>query len=409
MMRKFRGVTVVVVAGLVLMAGILLFWWWRPFAPPAPGFRRIPAGAGATGMMVLGYDFLNPKPCVNGLLWLYAARTNQAMRTFLFDVPNRQLVGEFEGTMPALFNADGTRILCATVDRRPPNPFFARLQRIVRRISGTQFIIQQGLMETGTCWMLDVSRGAFAEVGSFRCLSGAVVRFNPSPAAGFAYLVPFQVSTAWTNVHVFDLNLGKSWIDKIPGHPEGWWDESQIICRGSNGDWLLHDIHSHKQTSLLRSADLADFLGAHQITEGAQSFQVLDAWGGPAQRLYLSVQQNHWLASTAPLLSLSRVDRSLRLEHRMFKFEWSDHLDHTGQWYLYSGREVGQRSDGVYLRNLAGEPDQTLVRETGAPVFSMPRFSGDSVIYVRSNALWRVELGMNNPHQIFPPIENQRP
>ncbi|PYM12856.1 MAG: hypothetical protein DME18_10335 [Verrucomicrobia bacterium] len=86
-----------------------------------------------------------------------------------------------------------------------------------------------------------------------------------------------------------------------------------------------------------------------------------------------------------------------------FKFEWSDSLDPTGRYYLFSGREAGAASDGVFLRDKQSGSNRTLVIPTKNTYFSIPRFYGDSVIYVRSNILWRISLDGTSNVQLFPP------
>lgn len=85
------------------------------------------------------------------------------------------------------------------------------------------------------------------------------------------------------------------------------------------------------------------------------------------------------------------------------KFEWSDHLDPTARYYLYSGRERGHGNDAVYVRDLQNGTTRILVPPANGAHFSLPRFYHDSVIYVRNNALWRINLDGFNNIKLFPP------
>jgi len=85
-----------------------------------------------------------------------------------------------------------------------------------------------------------------------------------------------------------------------------------------------------------------------------------------------------------------------------FKFEWSDHLDPTATFYLYTGRQIGDRSAGVFLRDLRDNTTRTLVVPDNSRYFSMPRFHHDGVIYVRSNSLWWIDLNGSNQTCVFP-------
>jgi len=100
---------------------------------------------------------------------------------------------------------------------------------------------------------------------------------------------------------------------------------------------------------------------------------------------------------------VERPDGRLTLLASRFKFEWSDSLDPTGRYYLFSGREAGAASDGVFLRDKQSGSNRTLVIPTKNTYFSIPRFYGDSVIYVRSNILWRISLDGTSNVQLFPP------
>jgi len=103
------------------------------------------------------------------------------------------------------------------------------------------------------------------------------------------------------------------------------------------------------------------------------------------------------------LIKVERPGAKLTLLSPSFKFEWSDHLDPTGRYYLYSGREAGDSSDGVFVRDLRNGTTNILVAPTSSKYFSIPRFYRDSVIYIRSNALWRINLDGSNNTKLFPP------
>jgi hypothetical protein len=88
-----------------------------------------------------------------------------------------------------------------------------------------------------------------------------------------------------------------------------------------------------------------------------------------------------------------------------FKFEWSDHFDATGNYYLYSGRDAGQTNSAVYLRDLKTGRTRELVPPDANHTndFSIPQFHGQEVIYVRSNALWEIGLEGSGNRRLFPP------
>jgi hypothetical protein len=128
-------------------------------------------------------------------------------------------------------------------------------------------------------------------------------------------------------------------------------------------------------------------------------------WNGRENDFYLTDTHQKWLAAESYLIKLERPDGRLRLLFPRFKFEWSDHLDAAGRQYLYSGREAGEGSDGVFLRDLDSGTNRVLVAPDAEKHFSLPRFYRDSVIYVRSNAVWRIGLDGANNVKLFPPAQ----
>jgi hypothetical protein len=110
-----------------------------------------------------------------------------------------------------------------------------------------------------------------------------------------------------------------------------------------------------------------------------------------------------WQATNSYLIKLERPGAALNLMAGDFKFEWSDHLDPTTIRYVYSGREAGDRTTGVFLRDLGQNTTRTLVVPDESRYFSLPRFYHDGVIYVRSNMLWWIDLNGSNHTCVFPP------
>jgi hypothetical protein len=109
------------------------------------------------------------------------------------------------------------------------------------------------------------------------------------------------------------------------------------------------------------------------------------------------------LAEESFLIKVQRPDGRLKLLSPHFKFEWSDHLDATGKYYLYSGREAGSASDGVFVRDLQLNTNLVVVAPDTNKYFSLPRFYRDSAIYFRSNALFRINLNGFGNTRLFPP------
>jgi hypothetical protein len=64
---------------------------------------------------------------------------------------------------------------------------------------------------------------------------------------------------------------------------------------------------------------------------------------------------------------------------------------------------VGDRSSGVFLRDLRSGTNLTLVAPDAGRSFSQPNLYRETVIYVRSNQLWQVGLDGSNRTRLFPP------
>jgi hypothetical protein len=190
--------------------------------------------------------------------------------------------------------------------------------------------------------------------------------------------------------------------------PCDWWDNSRIFADTTNSDFVLFDVQKGSISRLFTRGQLATFMEEMKISapSGPHAFAI---WNGHENDFYLTDTHQKWLAQESFLIKVERPGGKLKLISPHFKFEWSDHLDPTGRFYLYSGREPGKASDGIFLRDLETGTDRVLVRPTTNEYFSIPRFYRDSVIYVRSNALWQISLDRTNNVRLFPPIEAEEP
>jgi hypothetical protein len=92
----------------------------------------------------------------------------------------------------------------------------------------------------------------------------------------------------------------------------------------------------------------------------------------------------------------------LKLISPRFKFEWLDHFDPNWHYFVYTGRESGKASDGLFLRDLATGTNRVLVPSAGGTYFSLPGLYRGSVIYLRSNAFWRINIDGSKNVKLFP-------
>jgi hypothetical protein len=85
-------------------------------------------------------------------------------------------------------------------------------------------------------------------------------------------------------------------------------------------------------------------------------------------------------------------------------------LDKTGRYYVFSGLNQGKEDDSVVLRDLFTGDSRVLVAPADANHPASPWFQNGSILYYRSNALWRVSLdGAQNTKMTDPtkPLANE--
>jgi hypothetical protein len=168
---------------------------------------------------------------------------------------------------------------------------------------------------------------------------------------------------------------------------------------------VLFDVLKGATAPLIAFEKLTAFLQENNIEDDPRQTHPFAIWNGRDNDFYLTDTHQKWLAHQSFLIKVERPDGRLKLVSPHFKFEWSDHLDSTGRYYLFSGRESGNGSDGVFLRDVESGANRTLMAATTNKYFSLPRFYRDSVIYVRSNGLWQISLDGSKNVRLFPTVE----
>jgi hypothetical protein len=171
----------------------------------------------------------------------------------------------------------------------------------------------------------------------------------------------------------------------------------------TNADFLLFDVTTEVFSPFVTVRQIANFLVTNGISEDPKLARAFFIRNGLENDFYLTDANQKWLAEESFLIKVQRPDGRLRLLSPSFKFEWSDHFDATGRYYLYSGRGAGNASDGVFVRDLQTGTNLVLVAPDANKYFSLPRFYGDSAIYFRSNALWRINLDGFGNTRLFSP------
>jgi len=248
---------------------------------------------------------------------------------------------------------------------------------------------------------VDLSRDAATRIGE---ASAAHSTSQPSPGFRYSYDGIIGVPQE-PQILVSDLERETLTRVRTLGWPQGWWDERNMVIKDPTNNFILFDAVTAKTSPLLSLAQVAGFFDKMHIPADPATANLFWTWTGKENEFYLADLHKKWQAVESFLIKVERPGPTLSLISTNFKFEWSDHLDSTARYYLYSGRESSQASSAVFLRDLRDNTDRTLVPSDGAGSFSIPRFYHEGVIYVRSNMLWRIDLNGSNQTRIFPPPE----
>lgn len=404
MMKRFRTFS-----GLLFAALAVLLISRLVSDPTAPKFRRAPLRAATEPYHYLSYEFLWPSPFEGGKMWIATALGTNAGRYVLYDIEKMKVLGELRNGAPVFMNRDQTRLLC--VQRHSGSKTFPqRVCALLERVSFGKIRFPRPGDDVETFWVVHLEKGSAARVGSTTQLKGAGSSFSPSPRFRYAFNVPTS-SLGKSGFLVCDLDQGTLTTNQVRGWPMGWWDDENLILKDSNNDFVLHHMTTGAQAPLLSSSQITSFLREHDLEDdscGLPDVTLFSIWNGRQNDFYLTDTHKKWQAAPSCLVTLERPGARLRLISRDFKFEWSDHLDATGRYYVYSGRESGHTNSAVYLRDVQSHTQRTLVPPDDDRYFSIPRFYREGVIYVRSNALWRIDLNGSNAARVFPPPTDLR-
>jgi hypothetical protein len=302
-------------------------------------------------------------------------------------------------------NRDQTGLLCAGRSRSSTRGLKGILVKIIERISFGKIRLGMSGMDTEVFWVLDLAKNEAVRIGKVSQASGGFSIFSSSPDFRFGFTRPTG-NPKHSEVALCDLDKSSLKTLSSAGAPAGWWDKQTIVIKDPQNNFLLHDVASGKRSLLISAGEISIFLSEADIPDAdAGRANLFTIWNGREYDFYLTDLKKKWLATNSFLARIERPSGKLKLLARDFKFEWSDHLDASGSLYLYSGRTPGDRSDAVLLRDLKEGTEKTLVESTGNKRFSTLRFYGNIAIYVRSNALWRIDPNGSNNTRLFPPLE----
>jgi hypothetical protein len=395
----------VVIAILLLLSLSLagfLGWLGSRRGPGAPRFQSTHAEPRLGSFKSIHYEFLSPSPFEGGKMWISIFGGTNNYHCFLFDIDRQTILGELMNASPIFMSRDQSKLLCVQQTRATAS-FRAGITALFQRVRHPKRPSRSPSDDLETFWLLDVDRPSATRIGT---VSGLRSTMQPSPDFRYGWIKPSD-DPEYSGVLLCDLERKTLTRINVAGWPQGWWDESTIVIKDPTNNFVLCNVANGKTSPLLSSAQVAGFFGKMNLPDAPATASLFSIWNGKEDDFYLADLHKKWQAVESFLIKLDRSGPALSLASPRFQFEWSDHLDSTGGWYLYSGRQSGQASSAVFLRDLRDNSTHTLVASDGGGYFSIPRFDRDGVIYIRSNMLWRISLNGSNQVRLFPPTQAQ--
>jgi hypothetical protein len=339
-------------------------------------------------------------------MWVSVVSTNRLVRTFLLDIESDSILGELAHAGPIFLNSEQTKLLCGQAKLATTNALWRSLKDLPARIFNHP---SHAFEDTETFWVIDLKQNSVTRLGrAYQSRSGGS-SFLPSP--GFRY--GFNKPTASLNLPdllICDIGNNTFRKDRVDGFPVSWWDSQRILVTDTNNDLVLYDVEARKISALFPLQELKKSFVEAGVTNDPGTAHPFFMWDGRQNDFYLTDGFKRWSAQESYLIKIERPGR-LKLIDPYFKFEWSDHFDASGNYYLYTGREPGQTNSAVYVRDLKARKSRELVPPdpNRTNEFSLPNFYGTDVIYVRSNALWRISLDGSHNRRLFPPQARPTP
>ncbi|MDB6026998.1 MAG: hypothetical protein JWM68_3221 [Verrucomicrobiales bacterium] len=387
---------------LLLAVGIGLLSNWLYHDPKAPHYETIKGGVKVSPGSQIFTDGRQLDPFAYGKMSLLVCETNETQKHLLFDIDERQVLGEFSGAQPLFATANGTKFFCSATSSESAGSFRLRLFDMVWRITGGKINLSGPQNTVEQFWSVDLKTHSAKAIGHVMQSNGARTGANPSPHHQFAYTVP-TLNMKTNEIILFDLERNTLETRVVPGDPFGWWDDTNIFVQTPQNELMLYDVNTRSNSFLLSFSYLAEFFEEHGLTNAPQDAQPFLQWDGTNTVLYLTEGKKRWLAEESYLIRMERPEPTLTLVSKRFEFELDDHFDPTGTRYLYPESTTNENSTAVVMRDLTTGATHTLESSTSEKAFVMPQFYKDSVIYRRNNGVWQINLTTSNTTRLFPP------
>ena len=397
---------------LVAVLGFLLVPWLK-FDPGAPRFVAAKAGFVPGPWERIYYKSWTANPFEGGKMWITVG-SKKDNHIFLFDIEKRKVLGELFNAQPDFMNHDQSKVLCKqrAPDVAVPIPLIKK--KIMKWLSRFHWFKVRASHEGEdheSFWVLDLIRSSATRLGQLYQLKGTTTFFQPSPKFRYAFNKPTG-SIMLPEIYVCDIEARSFRRDRVDGYPVGWWDNERILVQNRNTGLALYNVVTLETSVFLTLAQIRTFYHDAGLPNDPDTDAPPDPgamtlffmWNGRENDFYFSDVKKRSSSEESFLAKIERPDGTLKLLNPHFKFEWPDSFDATGNYYLYNGRNFGEANNGVYVRDWKSRQTRELVPpDPETKQRSMPGFYRGEVIYVRSNALWRIKLDGSNNRRLFPP------
>jgi hypothetical protein len=417
------GIAVLVVSLLVL-AGLFGVSVFRDAGPITPTFRRLTAADIQDGYTFLGYDYSTRESIHGDGLWFFLIDTNMGIEeywgTYLFDLTTGSVVGEVVDGVGAVYDAETSTVLCYRVESgnslavqslsrgfldlaKMPSRSLFKLMGITAPSWLSASSSGSGL-ERSDFWVLDLKTDQATYLGHMMKPPRNLFHFKPSPDGRWTLIPDTGYARTISANDLVEMDSGVMRPFPAPGRPIGWWEDHSVLTWSHAEGIRLVDVETGTHTLLIGTAEVTSLLNHVGIADLDNLYPFL-WWNGGGYDLYFADFYQFSIAGVSYLVKYHRVDGRLELLFQNFQFEWSHSLDREGRYYVFSGREQGAGSDGVFRRDLRTGEERTLVAPTptGSRGSSIPVLRDERVIYRRTNELWSVSIDGTDRERLFPP------
>jgi hypothetical protein len=342
--------------------------------------------------------FTGPRPQIaTEKLWLSTWSGSNDFHNFLFDLSQRRIIGRLVNGAPLALNSNATKVLC--LQRELHRPGLLHEARSI--LSDLLLRKNRPALDFEMLWVLDLKNNSAVKVGRVPRRSGSGSLAFASPDFRHLLIRGEGVADSLGTEHYL-CNLESNTLTKIATDwPMGWWNERQLLDFSPGAAHQLYDIHTQQFSTLLTEAQITSFLENAGLAPKLHDTMRFFTRRGHVTGIYLAPPP-HNDEGDSRLIKLDPTNSTLSFVSRKFNRKWRGELDPGDRYFLFT--TPGESAfHGVYLHDFQTDEVRTLVPPTGTPVWYHPFFHGDKVLYVRSNALWQMDMRGSNGVLLFPP------